>query len=76
MDNLCTYGLFADARGSGIYFAALGPMMSTWEGVAPLLKTLPLERLTDTPLEVCFAAVNASPGVLTAPHDAKGILMT
>ncbi|CDI81755.1 mitochondrial carrier domain-containing protein, putative [Eimeria praecox] len=40
------------APGTGIYFAALGPMMGTWGAVAPLLKALPLERLTNTPVEL------------------------
>lgn len=47
------------APGTGIYFASLGPMMGTWGAVAPVLKSLPLEWLTDNPPELDPSVVPA-----------------
>ncbi|KAL8271175.1 hypothetical protein Esti_004907 [Eimeria stiedai] len=39
------------APGTGFYFTTLGPMLGTWGTVAPLLQSLPLERITHTSLK-------------------------
>ncbi|KAL8438760.1 hypothetical protein Efla_003431 [Eimeria flavescens] len=44
------------APGTGFYFAALGPMMNTWGTVGPLLQSLPLQRIKDTPIQVDVSA--------------------